>query len=187
MADTTTTATSGLSGLNYVKSGSSSNLKGSMSVDTETFLKLLVAQMQYQDPLEPQSNTEFVTQLAQMSSMEQMQALNSSASTTKALDMVGKNVYAEVLDSQTGSTNVYSGVVEGVVMKSGTAYVVVGKNAICADDIIAVAEAGSSTDTTGTTGTTGTTTDTTSTADTQTGSDSSSETADSDSSAELTA
>jgi len=184
MADTTTTATSGLSGLNYVKSGSSSNLKGSMSVDTETFLKLLVAQMQYQDPLEPQSNTEFVTQLAQMSSMEQMQALNSSASTTKALDMVGKNVYAEVLDSQTGSTNVYSGVVEGVVMKSGTAYVVVGKNAICADDIIAVAEAGSSTDTTGTTGTT---TDTTSTADTQTGSDSSSETADSDSSAELTA
>ena len=37
----------------------------------QTFLKLLVAQLQNQDPLEPQDGTQFVAQLAQFSSVEQ--------------------------------------------------------------------------------------------------------------------
>jgi len=42
-------------------------------VGKEAFLKLLVAQMEYQDPLDPTDNTEFVAQLAQFSSLEAMQ------------------------------------------------------------------------------------------------------------------
>ncbi|MCI5639975.1 MAG: flagellar hook capping protein, partial [Lachnospiraceae bacterium] len=41
----------------------------------EEFLQLLVAQMKYQDPLEPTDNTEYVSQLAQFSELEQMQNL----------------------------------------------------------------------------------------------------------------
>lgn len=37
----------------------------------QSFLQLLVAQLQNQDPLNPQDGTQFVTQLAQMSSLEQ--------------------------------------------------------------------------------------------------------------------
>jgi flagellar basal-body rod modification protein FlgD len=44
----------------------------------DTFLKLLVAQMQNQDPLEPQSNEDFVAQLAQFSSLEQLMSVNTS-------------------------------------------------------------------------------------------------------------
>ncbi|MDO7204874.1 flagellar hook capping FlgD N-terminal domain-containing protein [Paraclostridium bifermentans] len=42
----------------------------------DLFLKLLVAQMSNQDPLNPQDPTQYVTQLAQFSSLEQMQSLN---------------------------------------------------------------------------------------------------------------
>jgi len=42
----------------------------------DTFMKLLVAQMQHQDPLNPQSNEEFVAQLAQFSSLEQLMGVN---------------------------------------------------------------------------------------------------------------
>lgn len=37
----------------------------------QTFLQLLVAQLQYQDPLQPTDGTQFVTQLAQFSDLEQ--------------------------------------------------------------------------------------------------------------------
>ena len=44
----------------------------------ESFLKLLVTQMQYQDPLDPQDNAEYIAQLAQFSSLEQMTNVNST-------------------------------------------------------------------------------------------------------------
>ena len=42
------------------------------ALDKDAFLQLLVTQMQYQDPLDPQDNSEYVAQLAQFSSLEQM-------------------------------------------------------------------------------------------------------------------
>src|SRR3972149_6451834 len=44
----------------------------------DAFLKLLVTQLQNQDPLKPTDNTEFVAQLAQFSSLEGIQNLNST-------------------------------------------------------------------------------------------------------------
>lgn len=42
----------------------------------DAFLKLLVTQMKYQDPLSPMKNTEFTAQLAQFSSLDQLYAVN---------------------------------------------------------------------------------------------------------------
>lgn len=47
-----------------------SESKKAGSLDKEAFLQLLVAQMKYQDPLEPTSNTEYISQLATFSSLE---------------------------------------------------------------------------------------------------------------------
>lgn len=44
------------------------------------FLQLMVAQMQYQDPLQPQSNSQFLAQLAQFSTLQQMTSLNTTDS-----------------------------------------------------------------------------------------------------------
>jgi flagellar basal-body rod modification protein FlgD len=49
---------------------------GNKTLGQEAFLKLLVAQLQNQDPLNPQENYEFVAQLAQFSSLEQSIGIN---------------------------------------------------------------------------------------------------------------
>lgn len=52
------------------------NPVGGQELDKTAFLKLLVAQMKHQDPLEPMKNTEFVAQLAQFSGVEQLVSVN---------------------------------------------------------------------------------------------------------------
>lgn len=62
------------------------------TINTETFLKLLVAEMSNQDPLEPTSNTEFISQLAQFSAMQYMQDSSKFAQANYATSLVGKTV-----------------------------------------------------------------------------------------------
>jgi flagellar basal-body rod modification protein FlgD len=123
--------------LTYVGSSSSSS-SSSLSVDSETFLTLLVAQLKYQDPLEPQTDTAFVTQLAQMSTLTEMQDMNSALTSNQAYNLIGKSVYAEVLNEDTGITTAYSGSVDSVVIKSGSPYVVIGDTAIAVSNITKV-------------------------------------------------
>jgi flagellar basal-body rod modification protein FlgD len=56
----------------------------------QTFLQLFVAQLQNQDPLNPADGTQFITQLAQFSSLEQLMAINQGISTiTSSLTAAG--------------------------------------------------------------------------------------------------
>lgn len=50
----------------------------SSELGQDSFLKLLVAQMQHQDPLNPQGNEEFIAQLAQFTSLEQLMGVNTA-------------------------------------------------------------------------------------------------------------
>ncbi len=92
----------------------------------EAFLQLLVAQMQYQDPLEPMDNTEYVSQLATFSQLEALQNMESTLSGGQATDLVGKTVMVKVTDSN-GDTNLKAGVVDYVVFEGGTPYLVINE------------------------------------------------------------
>lgn len=126
--------------VNYVRDTSKD--ARAMSVDTHTFLKLLVAQLKYQDPLSPQDNTAFVTQLAQMSSMEAMGNINATLKNSQAYDLIGKEIYAEVLDKTTGGITGYNGKVSSIVIKQGVPYAVL-VNAVVIKDGIPTVSTGS--------------------------------------------
>ena len=60
---------------------------GNASTDAlgrDAFLKLLVTQLQHQNPLEPQPDGEFLAQLAQFSSLEQLQSMRANLDTLVA-------------------------------------------------------------------------------------------------------
>jgi len=50
------------------------------SLGQDAFLSLLVTQLQHQDPTQPQDDAQFIAQLAQFSSLEQMQQMNQTLS-----------------------------------------------------------------------------------------------------------
>jgi len=60
----------------YVAQNSATQGLNSAAADKDAFTKMLVAQLQNQDPMSPQDNQAMVAQLAQFSSLEQMQQLN---------------------------------------------------------------------------------------------------------------
>jgi flagellar basal-body rod modification protein FlgD len=95
------TAVSGLTPTSGTNSGSAATA-ASQSLGKNDFLKLLLAQLQNQDPTAPTDNTQFVAQLAQFSSLEQAEQTNSmlesllvaqaSANQTSAASFIGKSV-----------------------------------------------------------------------------------------------
>lgn len=109
----------------------------------DDFLKLLITQVQYQDPLDPQTDTDFIAQMAQFSALEQMQNLNSSFSMTMGFGLIGKYVVGQVTNEDTGNTAYVSGVVESVRVKSGKVYAIVDGQEINVDNITDVSDASS--------------------------------------------
>lgn len=91
------------------------------SLDKDAFLNLLVTQMQYQDPLQPTTNTEYMAQLAQFSTVEELQNLATSFDTSQAMNMAGQYVILNVPDAA-GNINQVSGLVDYVTLTDGKAF-----------------------------------------------------------------
>lgn len=77
MSDSTSLNTITLDGVTYnaakyAADKAAASTAANSSLNKDAFLQLLVTQMQYQDPLDPQDNSEYVAQLAQFSALEQM-------------------------------------------------------------------------------------------------------------------
>lgn len=122
------------------KAISASEKESGGSLDKDAFLKLLVTQMQYQDPLEPTDNTEYVSQLATFSTLEEMQNMSSAMDKQSASGLVGQYVYLETTDSSTGATKTIEGTVDYVSFSGNKTYLSVNGTLYNYEDLVSVAD-----------------------------------------------
>ena len=114
--------------------------RGSGELDKNAFLTLLITQMKYQDPLNPTEDKEFLAQMAQFTSLEQMQNMNKLTGQSQAFDLVGKTVSGTSYNSETMKYTDFDGRVTNAVIKSGEAYVVVNGLEVKVSEITRVSE-----------------------------------------------
>lgn len=114
---------SGINANNAAKQTSSSSNKSAAAIDYNGFLQLLIAQMRNQDPTNPTDSTQYMSQLAQLSSVEQaiqtnakLDSLLSSSAIQQAEGLIGRT--ATFTDDKGGKT---TGKIKEVTIISGGA------------------------------------------------------------------
>ncbi len=119
---------------------SSSKEKTNNNLDKDDFLNLLVAQMKYQDPLEPQSNTEYVSQLATFTQVEATENMAHTAESLEAGGLIGKTVIMRPTNSVTGETSDVVGVVDYMMKEGSNIYLAINGSLYNLDDLYTVAD-----------------------------------------------
>lgn len=118
------------------------------SLGKDDFLKLLITQLRYQDPLQPVDDKEFIAQLAQFSSLEQMQNLSTTMNTMMAsqqkLTALGQatNMIGKIVELHTHEGKSLYGKVSGVQFMNGWPELVVDGKTYDFTEIVSIFEEG---------------------------------------------
>jgi flagellar basal-body rod modification protein FlgD len=123
---------------------SSSAINSASSIQMD-YMKLLVTQLQNQNPLEPLDNNEMASQLAQFSQLQQLESMNSNfanvLSATErnyANSLIGKEI-SFASENETGSRDITSGIVEEVINNvDGEIILVTANHTIALEGVISV-------------------------------------------------
>ena len=144
--------TTPIGGATSTQSTTALNPNGQLGKDD--FLKLLVAQLKNQDPANPMDSSQFMGQLAQFSSLEQMtnvaegvQSLGTTTAVSQAVSLIGHQVVYGNADGTTAT-----GVADGVTVSGGVVQIDVAGQTITLDSVLGVGPLAASSGT-GSTGT----------------------------------
>lgn len=134
-----------------ITAGQQRNINKSI-LGKDDFLKLLVTQLRYQNPLQPMEDKEFISQMATFSSLEQMQNMNTTIGSLadsinnqwlpqmmvrEAGQMVGREVGYLNLD-EAGELQILAGIVDSVIIQMGIPYLIIDGEAVSLDQITAI-------------------------------------------------
>lgn len=107
----------------------------------QDFLMLLVAQLRNQNPMDPQSDTDFVTQLSQFDQVASLKKLNATLTDLTALSLLGQAsgmLGREVSATLEGEEEPIVGLVESVQLNGDDALLVVNGRLVPVDAVRAV-------------------------------------------------
>ena len=109
-------------------------------LDEQDFLQVMVAQLRNQNPLEPQSDSDFISVIAQFDQLgalrqisESLAALTEFSALGQASTLLGRDVLADV-----GTPTPLRGVVDAVEMRDGVPVLVIGEGLIPLSAVLAI-------------------------------------------------
>jgi flagellar basal-body rod modification protein FlgD len=122
--------------------------KSGNTLGKDDFLKILITQLRYQDPSQPLQDKEFIAQMAQFTSVEQ---LSNMASEMKLLrqslgitsDLIGKTVSWQGKDDA-GNSIIKSGKVNSITFKDGNQFINVNGEALTVNQLTKIENVGGS-------------------------------------------
>lgn len=128
---------------------SASNVATASKKDTSTlgkdqFLKIMMAQLKNQDPMQPLEDKEFIAQMAQFTSVEQLMNISSQLTTLNqslgsVSGLIGKDISWIGTGSADSGSEVKTGSVSSIVIRDGIQYATVGEEAIPVNLILEIA------------------------------------------------
>ncbi len=114
--------------------------KPTQAFDSEMFLKLLVTQLQNQDPSSPMDSTQMISQTSQLASMQQLTNLNSA--TTDSYNLQMRSAAANVLGKTVSWTDAdgaaHTGLATSVSFSGSTPSVTVGGDTVALTDLTGI-------------------------------------------------
>ncbi|MFD2670099.1 flagellar hook capping FlgD N-terminal domain-containing protein [Marinicrinis sediminis] len=113
----------------------------------DEFLQILVSQLANQDPMQPLQDREFIAQMAQFSSVEQIMNMSEELGKLRqsmgiSSDLIGKEISYTSWNQSEMAEEVKSGVVEGITMRQGLQYANVNGQDIPLESIVKIALSG---------------------------------------------
>ncbi|MCT1398609.1 flagellar hook capping protein [Paenibacillus sp. LC231] len=131
---------------NYAKGNVSSKSGNGQELGKDQFLSILITQLRHQDPLQPMQDREFIAQMAQFTSLEQLMNINTqltamSQSLGAASSLIGKQI-SWMFKPEDGSDSVMkSGIVDSIIVREGVHYAKVGDSEVSLDQIVKIENA----------------------------------------------
>ncbi|MCI3919021.1 flagellar hook assembly protein FlgD [Paenibacillus sp. TRM 82003] len=132
----------------YASTNTNKSNGGGNEMGKDQFLKILLTQLRNQDPMQPMQDREFIAQMAQFSSLEQMMNMGSEIKMLRqslgfASGLIGQQVTWTTFDETGKPTGELSGVVDAIVMKDGVQYAKVNGGDINLEHVTAIGAASS--------------------------------------------
>jgi flagellar basal-body rod modification protein FlgD len=129
---------------NVTRAGTGNETKGQLGKDE--FLKILMAQLKNQDPTDPLKDKEFIAQMAQFTSVEQLSNMSTELKLMRqsiglSSSLIGKEVAWTNLNDK-GETKNGKGVVESIIVKDGSQFALVKGEQINLDSITQISNPG---------------------------------------------
>ncbi len=124
------------------------NKKSSDTLGKDQFLSILVTQLRNQDPMQPLQDKDFIAQMAQFTSVEQLMNMSTELSLMRqnigsASSLIGKSIeWNEYNDA--GEVQTVKGVVDSIISKDGILYARVGGAEVALDYVTSISETKSS-------------------------------------------
>ncbi|MBR2564693.1 MAG: flagellar hook capping protein [Paenibacillus sp.] len=127
---------------NYSAANKATTSAATKELGKDQFLKILITQLQNQDPMQPMEDKEFIAQMAQFSSVEQLVNISTQLKTlNQSLGAVSSMIGMEISwisSDKTEKGTLRQGIVDSIIVRDSVQYAKVGKDEIKLDEIIQV-------------------------------------------------